>query len=255
MTTLAPRSGPTPKWREATIRPGAIRLVQVQIFAVYFYAALHKHVEGFADGYPLCASFWRYFRTSRIASWLQADEPAFPRVLGWITDDPGALLVAIEAATERVACQAEIVPLLVYASVATIVVEYLLAFGLLFRRVNYVVAVLGVGMHGFIFFGMNVETFGTLMVGSYFIFFGAPPAGVLVDGWRGDPTDAGPGTRPGDTTGAGARPAESDAAPPDPEAAPEPGDEKAATEPAGDPKASPRSSGRRAKKGRRRDRS
>lgn len=182
---LAPKSGPTPPWRTATIRPGALRLVQVQVFAVYFYAALHKHVEGFADGYPLCASFWRYFRTSRLASWLQAEDPAMPWLLGWITDDPGAFYLAIEAATERAACQAAVDPFLVYSSIATIVVEYLLAFGLLFRRVNYVVAALGLGMHLFIFFGMNVESFGWMMVGTYLIFFGAPPARAFVDGWRG----------------------------------------------------------------------
>jgi hypothetical protein len=190
---LAPRTGRTPAWRRAVIRPGALRLVQLQVCAVYFYAALHKHVAGFADGYPLCASFWRYFRTSRLASWLQADEPALPWLLARITDDPGGLYLAIEAATDRAACQTDIVPVLVYAAIATIVVEYLLAFGLLFRRANYVVAIFGIGMHGFIFLGMNVETFGTVMIGSYVLFFGAPPANAFIDGVRGRCSNGAPG--------------------------------------------------------------
>jgi len=164
---------PNTSWSRERISATPIRVIQAQVVFIYFYATIHKVVAGFHSGYPLCKNWRRYFRGSKLDQWVRDAQINFNPESLFLGEERIAWARTLWEGSSNEACETPI-RFFVLSSVATIAAELLLTFGLLHRRTRWAAACTGIGMHGFIYFGMNVVTFGTMMVGTYVLFIGNP---------------------------------------------------------------------------------
>ena len=138
-----------------------IRLIQAQVLIVYFYTGLHKLILGFGSGFPLCRFLGRELPRGRSGGDLDEGQ------LTWIADH-----------MSREGCVEAIPAFILLGSIGTIVSELWMSVGFGFRRGIWLSVVMGLGMHGTIFWAMDVVTFGLMMVATYPLFLVSPPFSV-----------------------------------------------------------------------------
>ncbi len=136
-----PSRGLVPHW--VPLMPQ--RLIALQVSVVYFYAALHKMTPGFLSGYPLGLALSRAVPRSRAAQAL-LDPPAL-EALGLALADPAWSSLI---------------------SILTVAAEGFLALGLLSKATRPAAIIVGVGLHLGIALGMDIYTFGMVMISAYF---------------------------------------------------------------------------------------
>lgn len=143
------RNEPTPP-EERITRATGWRMIQVTTISVYFWATFHKVISGFHTGYVLANDLPRNIRAGIVPRWLEENALEWHTWLMAFVSDMNAMK---------------------WASYGTLVVEGGIAIGFLFRRTRIVAALLGIGLHLGIALTMNIFSFGTLLVGTYVLFF------------------------------------------------------------------------------------
>lgn len=144
-------------WFTETVDPAPTRLLQSQILIVYGWAALHKIHPGFLNGYPLSVALEDVVESG----WSAQIVRSYPE---WQTT-----LEQTIASTEDM----QVLSMLV------VVTELLITLTLPSRSYKWLGIALGLGMHASIALGLNVYTFGTLMVSTYPLFAFESPGGRL----------------------------------------------------------------------------
>ena len=144
-------------WFSETIDPALTRLIQFQILIVYGWAAIHKMHAGYLNGYPLSVALEDVVSSGWSAEIL-ASYPAWR-----------SILEGMVASSSDMAAM----------SLMVVVGEALVALTLGSRAFRWLGIGLGVGLHATIAVGLDVYTFGALMVASYPLFAVEPPGGKL----------------------------------------------------------------------------
>ncbi len=134
------------------------RLIQAQVLIIYFYTGFHKLLLEFGNGYALCRFLGRELRRGRSGDYFSEAE------LEWFSTH-----------MSREGCTEAIPAFILLGSIGTIVVELGFAVSFGFRKTVAASIIVGIGLHGTIWWAMDVVTFGMMMLATYPLFLVSPP--------------------------------------------------------------------------------